>query len=57
MGPWARGRTGRSRLRWEEPLVRSMGIEWWRNATEWRPPRVGDRRARMCRTPDTPISL
>lgn len=37
LGPWARGRTGRPKLRREEPLVRSVGIEWWRSAIEWRP--------------------
>lgn len=37
VGVGSRGRTGRPRLGWEESLARSMGIEWWRITTDWRP--------------------
>lgn len=36
MGPWARRRTGRPRVRWEEALVRGVGMEWW-HAAGWNP--------------------
>lgn len=37
LGPWASGRTGRSSLGWEEPVVKCVGGEWWHEGTNRRP--------------------
>lgn len=36
LGPWAKGRIGRPRFRWEEALVRCVGQEWWHAVAEWK---------------------
>lgn len=36
---------------WAEPLVRTAGIEWWRNATAWRPRYVGVKTKTIVQTP------